>query len=89
MIESNYLNYINSSLTANGKVMSFLCAEALLEQHIHRFPALSDVKVSHLVNRAEAFTPDCKYIIGRSPEVRIKGAFTLIELISNILANFV
>lgn len=42
----------------------------LLEQMLHRIPTLSDVVLERLCNCPEAFSPDCKWIVGESPEIR-------------------
>ncbi|XP_043289397.1 pyruvate dehydrogenase phosphatase regulatory subunit, mitochondrial [Venturia canescens] len=42
----------------------------LLEQMLHRIPKLGDVKLERLCNGPEAFSPDCKWIVGEAPEIR-------------------
>ncbi|XP_063987636.1 pyruvate dehydrogenase phosphatase regulatory subunit, mitochondrial [Diachasmimorpha longicaudata] len=42
----------------------------LLEQILHRVPALGDVQLERLCNCPEAFSPDCKWIVGEAPEIR-------------------
>ncbi|XP_023244971.1 pyruvate dehydrogenase phosphatase regulatory subunit, mitochondrial [Copidosoma floridanum] len=42
----------------------------LLEQMLHRIPDLNDATLEMLCNGPEAFSPDCKWIIGESPEIR-------------------
>lgn len=41
----------------------------LFEQILHRVPALENVSLDKLVNYAETFSPDCKWIVGQAPEV--------------------
>lgn len=41
----------------------------LLEQLIHRVPCLKSVVLDRLCNGPEAFSPDCKWIVGEAPEV--------------------
>ncbi|CAG9855595.1 unnamed protein product [Phyllotreta striolata] len=42
----------------------------LLEQLLHRVPSLGNVVLDRLCNGPEAFSPDCKWIIGEAPEIR-------------------
>ncbi|KAB0792639.1 hypothetical protein PPYR_14600 [Photinus pyralis] len=41
----------------------------LLEQLLHRIPMLNDTVLDKLCNGPEAFSPDCKWIIGQAPEI--------------------
>lgn len=41
----------------------------LLEQIIHRVPSLRDAKFVRLSNIPEIFSPDCRWILGESPEI--------------------
>jgi glycine/D-amino acid oxidase-like deaminating enzyme len=41
----------------------------LLEQMLHRVPSLGDAVLERLCNGPEAFSPDCKWIVGEAPEV--------------------
>jgi pyruvate dehydrogenase phosphatase regulatory subunit len=41
----------------------------LLEQLLHRVPSLANASLDSLVNIAETFSPDCKWIVGQAPEV--------------------
>lgn len=41
----------------------------LLEQMLHRVPSLGDAVFARLCNGPEAFSPDCKWIVGEAPEV--------------------
>lgn len=41
----------------------------LLEQILHRMPSLANASLNKLVNIAETFSPDCKWIVGQAPEV--------------------
>jgi len=45
----------------------------LLEQLLHRVPSLANASLDSLVNIAETFTPDCKWIVGQAPEVSINS----------------
>ena len=42
----------------------------LLEQMLHRLPCLANAEVKQLVNGPESFTPDSKWLLGRSAKVR-------------------
>ncbi|KAK9871456.1 hypothetical protein WA026_012830 [Henosepilachna vigintioctopunctata] len=42
----------------------------LLEQLLHRIPSLKSVQLDRLYNEAEAFSPDCKWIVGEAPEIQ-------------------
>ncbi|XP_023287737.1 pyruvate dehydrogenase phosphatase regulatory subunit, mitochondrial isoform X2 [Orussus abietinus] len=42
----------------------------LFEQMLHRIPSLGDAELERLCNGPEAFSPDCKWIIGEAPEIR-------------------
>lgn len=44
----------------------------LLEQLLKRVPSLKDASLERLCNGPEAFSPDCKWILGESPEVRVE-----------------
>lgn len=41
----------------------------LLEELIRRVPMLNDTHLDKLSNGPEAFSPDCKWILGESPEI--------------------
>lgn len=41
----------------------------LLEQLLHRVPSLGNAVLDRLCNGPEAFSPDCKWIVGEAPEV--------------------
>lgn len=41
----------------------------LLEQLLKRVPSLKGASLEQLSNGPEAFSPDCKWILGESPEV--------------------
>lgn len=45
----------------------------LLEQLLKRVPSLKDASLERLCNGPEAFSPDCKWILGESPEVRVES----------------
>ncbi|XP_076169845.1 pyruvate dehydrogenase phosphatase regulatory subunit, mitochondrial [Ptiloglossa arizonensis] len=42
----------------------------LLEQMLHRIPNLGNAILERLCNGPEAFSPDCKWIVGEAPEIR-------------------
>lgn len=37
---------------------------------LHRIPMLKEAQVDRLCNAAENFTPDCKWILGETPEIK-------------------
>lgn len=41
----------------------------LLEELLHRVPSLGQATLDRLANGVEAFSPDCKWIMGEVPEV--------------------
>lgn len=43
----------------------------LLEQLLYRVPSLKSAILDRLCNGPEAFSPDCKWIVGEAPEVCI------------------
>lgn len=42
----------------------------LLEQMLHRIPSLGNAVLERLCNGPEAFSPDCRWIVGEAPEIR-------------------
>ena len=48
----------------------------LLEQLLKRIPLLKMASYEQLCNGPEAFSPDCKWILGESPEV--SNCFTIL-----------
>ncbi|KXJ79372.1 hypothetical protein RP20_CCG001082 [Aedes albopictus] len=42
----------------------------LLEELLHRIPTLKEATLERLSNCPEAFSPDCKWIIGEAPEIQ-------------------
>lgn len=42
----------------------------LLEQLLHRVPSLGAATLDRLCNGPEAFSPDCKWIVGEAPEIK-------------------
>ncbi|XP_046389566.1 pyruvate dehydrogenase phosphatase regulatory subunit, mitochondrial [Ischnura elegans] len=42
----------------------------LLEQLLHRVPSMKDAALERLCNGPEAFSPDCKWIVGEAPEIQ-------------------
>lgn len=43
----------------------------LLQEILKRVPQLNDTQLESLINTPIAFSPDCKWILGEAPEVRI------------------
>ncbi|CAH1984235.1 unnamed protein product [Acanthoscelides obtectus] len=41
-----------------------------MEQLLHRVPSLGNAVLDRLCNGPEAFSPDCKWIVGETPEIR-------------------
>lgn len=41
----------------------------LLQEILKRVPQLNDSYLESLINTPEAFSPDCKWILGEAPEV--------------------
>lgn len=37
---------------------------------LHRMPSLGDAVLERLCNGPEAFSPDCKWIVGEAPEIQ-------------------
>ncbi|KAG8237170.1 hypothetical protein J437_LFUL017290 [Ladona fulva] len=46
----------------------------LLEGVLNRVPTLKDATLERLCNGPEAFSPDCKWIVGEAPELKEAGA---------------
>lgn len=46
----------------------------LLEQLLKRVPSLKGASLERLCNGPEAFSPDCQWILGESPEVRAQAS---------------
>jgi len=44
--------------------------EILMENALHRIPAMADAEVRQFVNGPESFTPDSHYILGEAPELK-------------------
>ena len=42
----------------------------LFEQMLHRIPSFGDARLDKLSAGPEAFSPDCKWIVGETPEIR-------------------
>lgn len=42
----------------------------LLEEILHRVPSLKDSKFIRLSNIPEVFSPDCRWLLGESPEIQ-------------------
>lgn len=57
----------------------------LLEQLLHRVPSLKSAVLDRLCNGPEAFSPDCKWIVGEAPEVCIYILFPKGMSISKML----
>ena len=51
--------------------MFFCCAptEPLMDEMLHRVPALEKAEIRQMVNGPEAFTADAHSIVGEAPEV--------------------
>lgn len=47
----------------------------LLQELIKRVPILRDTNLEGLTNGPEAFSPDCRWILGESPEVSLKSLY--------------
>lgn len=45
--------------------------QVLLDELLKRIPILNNVALDRLCNGPEAFSPDCKWILGESPEVSL------------------
>lgn len=43
----------------------------MLQEILKRVPSLKQVELESLVNAPETFSPDCKWIVGETPEVTI------------------
>ncbi|XP_018058910.1 PREDICTED: pyruvate dehydrogenase phosphatase regulatory subunit, mitochondrial isoform X2 [Atta colombica] len=43
----------------------------LLEQMLHRIPSLGNAVLERLCNGPEAFSPDCRWIVGEAPEIHM------------------
>lgn len=43
----------------------------LLQEILRRIPQLNETYLESLINTPEAFSPDCKWILGEAPEVCI------------------
>ena len=48
---------------------AYHCTEILMDEMLHRVPALEEAEVRQMVNGAESFTPDAHPILGEAPEV--------------------
>jgi len=57
----------------------------LLQNLLHRVPAMKDAKLERLTNGAEAFSPDGQWILGRAPEV--ENYFVAAGMRSNGIAS--
>lgn len=53
----------------------------LFEQILHRIPSLANASLNSLVNIAETFSPDCKWIVGQAPEVCLIVSIPVIKKI--------
>lgn len=45
-------------------------SEVLLNEILHRVPAMEDAQVRQLINGPETFTPDSNWLLGETAEVR-------------------
>lgn len=41
----------------------------MLMEILKRVPYLNEIQMERLINTPEAFSPDCKWILGEAPEV--------------------
>lgn len=65
--------YMTASSSARKLPEDWDHFHVLLEQMLHRVPILGETALDRLVNGPEAFSPDCKWILGEAPEVRNKS----------------
>lgn len=50
-------------------LLPFLPPEYLMEQILHRIPAMEHAEIRQMINGPEGFTPDLHAIIGEAPQV--------------------
>ena len=50
-------------------LLPFLPPEYLMEQVLHRIPAMEHAEIRQMINGPEGFTPDLHAIIGEAPQV--------------------
>ena len=59
---------------------------------LHRIPSLGDAVLERLCNGPEAFSPDCKWIVGEAPEMQkyyiAAGMKTVIFMTINLVFKF-
>ncbi|XP_017791657.1 PREDICTED: pyruvate dehydrogenase phosphatase regulatory subunit, mitochondrial [Habropoda laboriosa] len=56
----------------------------LLEQMLYRIPSLGNAILEKLCNGPEAFSPDCKWIVGEAPEIRNYYVAAGMKTVSNV-----
>lgn len=62
----------------------------LLQEILRRVPQLNDSYLESLINTPEAFSPDCKWILGEAPEVREKKfIFYCVHFCIDIFIKFI
>lgn len=64
-----YLNMISDTSIGRQLLADWDHFHVLFEQLLHRVPSLANSTLNSLVNIAETFSPDCKWIVGQAPEV--------------------
>lgn len=71
--EKTSLFVVHNTVAANQRVLPVDWDQfyPLLQEILKRMPILKNVFLENLTNTPEAFSPDCKWIIGETPEVRI------------------
>lgn len=52
----------------------------LLQEILRRVPQLNETYLESLINTPEAFSPDCKWILGEAPEVNKLHYFFFINI---------
>ena len=56
-----------------------MCTEILMDELLHRVPALEKAEIRQMVNGAESFTPDAHPILGEAPEVLILSSLSCVS----------
>lgn len=83
--EKTSLFVVHNTVAANQRVLPVDWDQfyPLLQEILKRMPMLKNVFLENLTNTPEAFSPDCKWIIGETPEVRIYS----VSLLNNVLKS--
>lgn len=65
--------YLHSQVEANKRELDVDWDQfyPLLQEILKRVPQLNETYLESLINTPEAFSPDCKWILGEAPEVLI------------------